>query len=153
MFRKNHTNIRHDYKTDFRLSPKWCIIDLAATLCYTKRQEKLTGFWTLCWRAQFLSGLIGKIYLLIRLSISGGAMPLRKSKHIFIAREKFTWYTCLRFIRFTGTCKIIMEQKLYKISRLQSSNVTNSVFLECKLVAPMVCFKSRKDVSMPQRRW
>ena len=89
------------------------------------------------------------MYLLIRLSISGGAMPLRKSKQIFIAREKLTWYSCFRFLCFMGTCKMIMEQKLYKISLLQSSNVTNSVFLEWKLVAPMVCFKSRKDVSMP----
>ena len=93
-----------------------------------------------------------RIYLLIRLSTFGGATPLRKSKQIFIAREKLTWYSCLRFLLFTGTCKIIMEQKLYKMSLLHSSNATYSVFLECKLVAPMVCFRSRKEVSMPQRR-
>lgn len=95
---------------------------------------------------------IGRIYLLIRLSTFGGATPLRKSKQIFIAREKLTWYSYLRFLLFTGTCKIIMEQKLYKMSLLHSSNATYSVFLECKLVAPMVCFRSRKEVSMPQRR-
>ena len=99
-----------------------------------------------------LAGLIGRIYLLIRLSRFGGATPLRKSKQIFIAIEKLTWYSYLRSILFTGTCKIIMEQKLYKMSLLHSSNATYSVFLECKLVAPMVCFRSRKEVSMPQRR-
>ena len=72
---------------------------------------------------------IGRIYLLIRLSTFGGATPLRKSKQIFIAREKLTWYSYLRFLLFTGTCKIIMEQKLYKMSLLHSSNATYSVFL------------------------
>lgn len=33
-------------------------------------------------------GLVGRIYLLIRLSIFGGATPLKKLKQIFIVSEK-----------------------------------------------------------------
>jgi len=65
---------------------------------------------------------IGRIYLLIRLSTFGGATPLRKSKQIFIAREKLTWYSYLRFLLFTGTCKIIMEQKLCILHSLAVAN-------------------------------
>ena len=83
-----------------------------------------------------------RIYLLIRLSTFGGATPLRKSKQIFIAREKLTWYSCLRFLLFTGTCKIIMEQEeghsqsmpfftldMYQ-KKLSRDNLDNEVELE-----------------------
>lgn len=47
---------------------------------------------------------------------------------------------------------IIMEQKLYKIKRAHTSISIYSRFFEWKLVAPIVGFNSRKEVSMDHLR-
>ena len=74
------------------------------------RYVKLTGTWNLCWRAKFLSGLIGSVCFRIRPSTSGASSPWcsrRKWRQVLNAIEKSTWWTCFRFCFLNVTCSVM----------------------------------------------
>ncbi len=74
------------------------------------RYVKLTGTWNLCWRAKFLSGLIGSVCFLIRPYTSGGSSPecsRRKWRQVLKAIVKSTWWICFRFCFSNVTCPVM----------------------------------------------
>ena len=65
-----------------------------------KRYVKLTGTWNLCWRTQFLSGLLYQVVLRCNAAAGNGGRSWMQSK-------KSTWWICFRFHFSNVTCLVM----------------------------------------------